>query len=264
MAEGQGQRYSKGYSSTALAVGFAQPPPTAPPTATDIQGLFDRIAPVYDSLNERLSFGLHRVWKRMAVRWSGAAAGQQVLDVCCGSGDLALLLARQVGATGTVYGLDFSAELLAVAEGRSRRAHLPAPLHWVQGDALALPFEANTFDAATMGYGLRNLTDIPQGLAELRRVLKPGASAAILDFHRPQGWVAEQFQRWYLEALVVPTAEQMGLTDEYAYIGPSVDRFPTGPEQVKLARQAGFEQAVHYPIAGGLMGVLVVSCHDRI
>ncbi len=253
-------------------MGFAQPPPTAPPSATDIQGLFDRIAPVYDSLNERLSFGLHRVWKRMAVRWSGAAPGQQVLDVCCGSGDLALLLAQQVGATGTVYGLDFSAELLAVAEkrwqslsgGELRRACPTLSIHWVQGDALALPFEANTFDAATMGYGLRNLTDIPQGLAELRRVLKPGASAAILDFHRPQGWMAEQFQRWYLEALVVPTAEQMGLTDEYAYIGPSVDRFPTGPEQVELARQAGFEQAVHYPIAGGLMGVLVVSRHDRV
>lgn len=227
---------------------------------------------MYDSLNERLSFGLHRVWKRMAVRWSGAAPGQQVLDVCCGSGDLTLMLARQVGATGTVYGVDFSAELLAVAEGRWRslsgrefRFTYPAPpVHWVQGDALALPFEASTFDAATMGYGLRNLTDIPQGLAELRRVLKPGASAAILDFHRPQGWVAEQFQRWYLDALVVPTAKDMGLTDEYAYIGPSVDRFPTGPEQVNLALQAGFEQAVHYPIAGGLMGVLVVGRYARV
>lgn len=254
-------------------MGLAQPsPPTAPPTAPDIQGLFDRIAPVYDSLNERLSFGLHRVWKRMAVRWSGAAPGQQVLDVCCGSGDLALMLARQVGGTGTVYGLDFSAELLAVAEGRwqslyrgeLRRAYSAPPIHWVQGDALALPFEANTFDAATMGYGLRNLTDIPQGLAELRRVLKPGASAAILDFHRPQGWVAEQFQRWYLETLVVPTAKDMGLTDEYAYIGPSIDRFPTGSEQVELAHQAGFGQAVHYPTAGGLMGVLVVSRYDRV
>lgn len=240
------------------------PAQSSSPTAADIQGLFDRIAPVYDSLNERLSFGLHRVWKRMAVRWSGANPGHTALDVCCGSGDLALMLARQVGGTGTVYGLDFSAELLAVAEDRARHSPIPAPLHWVQGDALALPFEANTFDAATMGYGLRNLTDIPQGLAELRRVLKPGAKAAILDFHRPQGGLAEQFQRWYLDHLVVPTAEQMGLTDEYAYIGPSVDRFPTGPEQVELARRAGFEQAVHYPIAGGLMGVLVVGGHDRV
>jgi ubiquinone/menaquinone biosynthesis methyltransferase len=246
-------------------VGLAQP---TPPTAADIQGLFNRIAPVYDRLNERLSFGLHRVWKQMAVGWSGAAPGHTALDVCCGSGDLTLMLARSVGATGTVYGVDFSADLLAVAAERwTRRSPLvpPATLQWVQGDALALPIETSTIDAATMGYGLRNLTDIPQGLGELRRVLKPGAKAAILDFHRPQGALAKQLQRWYLEALVVPTARDLGLTDEYAYIGPSIDRFPTGPEQVALARQAGFERAVHYPIAGGLMGVLVVGrSHDRI
>ncbi|TVQ05917.1 MAG: bifunctional demethylmenaquinone methyltransferase/2-methoxy-6-polyprenyl-1,4-benzoquinol methylase UbiE [Leptolyngbya sp. DLM2.Bin27] len=238
-----------------MPVGLAQPTPTA----AEIQGLFDRIAPVYDRLNERLSFGLHRVWKRMAVRWSGAAPGHTALDVCCGSGDLALMLAHQVGPSGRVCGVDFSAELLRVAEMRSHRTYRSAPLQWLQGDALALPLEAHSVDAATMGYGLRNLTDIPQGLAELRRVLKPGASAAILDFHRPQGRLAEQFQRWYLDVLVVPTAEGMGLTDEYAYIGPSVDRFPIGSEQVALAHQAGFERAVHYPIAGGLMGVLVVG-----
>ena len=237
-------------------MGLAQP---SSPTATDIQGLLDRIAPVYDSLNERLSFGLHRVWKRMAVRWSGAASGHTALDVCCGSGDLTQMLAHQVGAEGTVYGVDFSAELLAIAAARSGQTPVSNPIRWVQGDALALPIEDRSIDAATMGYGLRNLTDIPQGLAELWRVLKPGASAAILDFHRPQSELAEQFQRWYLDALVVPTAQQMGLTDEYAYIGPSVDRFPTGPEQVALARGVGFSQAVHYPIAGGLMGVLVVS-----
>ncbi|WOD40663.1 bifunctional demethylmenaquinone methyltransferase/2-methoxy-6-polyprenyl-1,4-benzoquinol methylase UbiE [Nodosilinea sp. E11] len=251
-------------------MGLAQP---SSPTATDIQGLFDRIAPVYDSLNERLSFGLHRVWKRMAVRWSGAAPGHTTLDLCCGSGDLALMLARAVGSTGTVYGLDFSAELLGVAAkrwskicppGLEHPTQLPNQIHWVRGDALALPFEDSSIDAATMGYGLRNLTDIPQGLAELRRVLKSGASAAILDFHRPQGGLAQQFQRWYLDTLVVPTAQSMGLSDEYAYIGPSVERFPTGPEQVELAHQAGFARAIHYPIAGGLMGVLVVGCHDRV
>lgn len=246
-------------------MGLAQP---SSPTATDIQDLFDRIAPVYDSLNERLSFGLHRVWKRMAVRWSGASPGHTALDVCCGSGDLTQMLADAVGSTGTVYGVDFSAELLTVAAARESTTFFPGPsrqsppsfpIQWMQGDALALPIATASIDAATMGYGLRNLTDIPQGLAELRRVLKPGANAAILDFHRPQGWLAEQFQRWYLDALVVPAAQQMGLTDEYAYIGPSIDRFPAGPEQVALAHQAGFNQAVHYPIAGGLMGVLVVS-----
>jgi demethylphylloquinol methyltransferase len=242
-------------------VGFAQ---SSPPSAAEIQGLFNRIAPVYDQLNERLSFGLHRVWKRMAVRWSGAAPGHTALDVCCGSGDLALMLARQVGPQGQVYGVDFAAAQLTVAQERSRFTPALAPCHWLQGDALALPIATATIDAATMGYGLRNLTDIPQGLAELRRVLKPGARAAILDFHRPSGWVAE-FQRWYLDTLVVPAAADLGLTHEYAYLGPSVDRFPTGPEQVTLAHQAGFDQATHYRLAGGLMGVLVVSySHDRV
>lgn len=242
-------------------MGFAESPN---PTATDIQGIFNRIAPVYDDLNQRLSFGLHRVWKQMAVNWSGAKAGDTVLDVCCGSGDLALLLARQVGATGTVYGVDFSAEQLVVAAERTSRAYLPTAIHWMLGDALALPFADQTFGAITMGYGLRNLTDIPQGLRELHRVLKPGAKAAILDFHRPQGRLAESFQRWYLQTIVVPTARDMGLTEEYAYIGPSVDRFPTGREQVALAKQAGFAKAVHYPILGGLMGVLVVRRGDDL
>lgn len=228
------------------------------PTATDIQTIFNRIAPVYDDLNQRLSFGLHRIWKRMAVRLSGAQAGDTCLDVCCGSGDLAMLLAQQVGSKGTVYGVDFSAEQLAVAERRSRQAYLATAVQWQLGDALALPFEEATFDAATMGYGLRNLTNIPQGLAELRRVLKPGATAAVLDFHRPQSGLAQQFQRWYLDQIVVPTAREMGLTDEYAYIAPSVDRFPTGAEQVQMALATGFETAVHYPVAGGLMGILVI------
>ena len=242
-------------------MGLAQP---SSPTAADIQGLFDRIAPVYDSLNERLSFGLHRVWKRMAVRWSAAAPGHTALDLCCGSGDLAFMLAQVVGATGQVYGVDFSAAQLAMAAERCRRTPLATPIHWVQADALALPLATASIDAATLSYGLRNLTDIAQGLAELRRVLKPGAKAAILDFNHPPTALAAQFQRWYLETLVVPTARDMGLTDEYAYIGPSLDRFPTGAEQVRLAHQAGFDQAIHYPIAAGLMGVLVVSnCHDR-
>ena len=110
-----------------------------------------------------------------------------------------------------------------------------------------------------MGYGLRNLVDISQGLRELCRVLKPGAKAAILDFHRPSSSLAQHFQQWYLNTIVIPAANRCGLTEEYAYIGPSVDRFPLGPEQVSLAHQAGFSQAVHYPLMGGMMGVLVAG-----
>lgn len=229
------------------------------PSAHEIQQLFDRIAPVYDDFNQQLSWGLHRIWKQMTVDWSRAAPGHTCLDVCCGSGDLTLLLARRVGPSGEVYGLDFSPAQLAIARQKATQPFHQPLLHWVEGDALALPFDDHQFDAVTMAYGLRNLTNRLQGLQELRRVLKPGARAAILDFHQPQARWLKSFQQWYLDTVVVPTAQQCGLTDEYAYIGPSIGRFPLGPEQVELAIASGFAQAIHYPIAGGLMGILVLT-----
>ncbi|MGB7088343.1 MAG: bifunctional demethylmenaquinone methyltransferase/2-methoxy-6-polyprenyl-1,4-benzoquinol methylase UbiE [Phormidesmis sp.] len=227
------------------------------PEADRIRQLFDRIAPKYDQLNQDLSFGLHWVWKQMAVDWSGATSGMNCLDVCCGSGDVALLLARRVGETGQVTGADFAVEQLAIAATRS--PHLQTRLTWTEADALNLPFDDSCFEAATMAYGLRNLTDIPQGLSELLRVLEPGAKAAILDFHTPTNPLVKQFQQWYLSTIVVPTAERFELNEEYAYISPSVDRFPSGAQQVKIAQTVGFTHAVHYPLAGGMMGVLVAT-----
>jgi ubiquinone/menaquinone biosynthesis methyltransferase len=228
------------------------------PTASEIRDLFDRIAPVYDQLNNWFSLGQHQIWKGMTVRWSDPQAGDTCLDLCCGSGDLAQLLARQVGATGHVYGVDFSPGLLAIAHQRVENKNPPLPISWIEANALDLPFEDNFFDAATMGYGLRNVTDISQALRELYRVLKPGAKAAILDFHRPDEPMLLAIQKWYLAHVVVPTAQQFGLTDEYAYIAPSLSRFPRGSEQIGLAEKAGFT-AVHYPLAFGTMGVLVVT-----
>ncbi|MEL6439722.1 MAG: bifunctional demethylmenaquinone methyltransferase/2-methoxy-6-polyprenyl-1,4-benzoquinol methylase UbiE [Cyanobacteria bacterium J06621_8] len=227
------------------------------PSAQEIQTIFDRIAPVYDRLNDRLSFGQHRIWKLMAVKWSEAKPGDHALDICCGSGDLALLLAKRVGNSGQVTGLDFAREQLAIARQRQQIKCPQANLEWLLGDALELPFPDNQFDCATMGYGLRNVIDIPQSLQQLWRVLKPGAKAAILDFHRPSGLMSG-VQQWYLANIVVPTAESMDLSAEYAYINPSVERFPTGAEQIELAYAAGFSQAIHYPLVGGMMGILVL------
>jgi demethylmenaquinone methyltransferase/2-methoxy-6-polyprenyl-1,4-benzoquinol methylase len=227
--------------------------------ANQIRTIFDRIAPVYDQLNQWLSLGQHRIWKLMTVKWSGAKPGDTCLDVCCGSGDLAQLLAEQVGAGGHVYGLDFSSQQLAIARQRLRDRGLNLPITWLEGDALQLPFPDNQFDAMTMGYGLRNVVDIPACLKELHRVLKPGATAAILDLHRPENSIVRGFQQWYLDTIVVPVAQQFDLTAEYAYIAPSLDKFPTGTEQVNLAKQVGFSTVTHYPIAGGTMGVLVIK-----
>lgn len=225
----------------------------------EIRAIFDRIAPVYDQLNNWLSLGQHRIWKEMAVKWSAAKPGDTCLDLCCGSGDLALRLAKRAGANGKVYGVDFSPNLLATAKERCQSQYPQPDISWIEADVLNLPFEDNRFDAATMGYGLRNVTDIRRSLQELHRVLKPGAKAAILDFHRPGNPQIRAFQQWYLDNIVVPIAEQMGLKEEYAYISPSLDRFPTGQEQVELSHQVGFACATHYPIANGMMGMLVVS-----
>lgn len=229
-------------------------------TSTDIQAIFNRIAPVYDRMNNDLSLGIHWVWKQMTVSWSGAKSGDTCLDICCGSGDITQLMAKQVGTTGTVIGADFAPAQLENAAARIANIYPPLDrIDWVEADALDLPFADNYFDAATMGYGLRNVTDIPRCLQELHRVLKPDTKVAILDFHRPDNNLMRRFQQWYLEAIVVPKATELGMMAEYAYLNPSLDRFPNGTEQIKLGLAAGFSRATHYPIAGGMMGVLVLT-----
>jgi demethylphylloquinol methyltransferase len=230
--------------------------PSPEAQSSQVRSLFDRIAPVYDQLNNTLSFGQHKAWKLMTVKWSGVQKGDRALDLCCGSGDVAAMLSDRVGSDGTVIGLDFAEEMLDFAWQRNIDK---TNIQWIPGDALALPFPDEHVDCITMSYGLRNVVDIPKAFQEMHRLLKPGKKAAILDMHRPENPFIRSFQQWYLENQVVPAAERLGFVNEYAYIAPSLDRFPTGPEQIKLAIEAGFSKATHYPIAGGTMGVLVLT-----
>ncbi|HHP7229682.1 MAG TPA: bifunctional demethylmenaquinone methyltransferase/2-methoxy-6-polyprenyl-1,4-benzoquinol methylase UbiE [Xenococcaceae cyanobacterium] len=225
----------------------------------DIKEIFDHIAPRYDQLNDRLSFGQHRIWKMMTVKWSNPRLGDTALDICCGSGDLALMLAQKVGIRGKVIGLDFARAQLAIAAKKQKSRYAQYSINWIEGDALDLPLKNNYVDCATMGYGLRNVTNIPLCLQELHRVLKPGAKAAILDFHRPELAQIRAFQQWYLDYIVVPTAREFKMREQYAYLTPSLARFPQGKEQVRLAKAAGFKQAKHYSLIGGMMGVLVLT-----
>src|SRR3954466_3554457 len=132
--------------------------------AESVQRMFDRIAPVYDAMNRTMTAGLDRRWRRFTAE-AVVRPGDEVLDACCGTGDLAIACAR---AGGRVTGLDFSERMLERARAKS------SAIEWVQGDALALPFEDGTFDGATVGFGVRNLENLAGGLAELRRVLRPG------------------------------------------------------------------------------------------
>ena len=222
-----------------------------------VRQLFEQIAPSYDRLNDTLSLGLHRLWKRQALAYLAPRPGQRLLDLCCGTGDLALILAEKVRPGGQVLGLDAAEAPLELA--RRRAAQQPGlPLDWRLGDALATGLPDGWADGAVIAYGLRNLADPLAGLRELRRLLRPGGRAAVLDFNRPEdsaGLVA-RFQRFYLRQLVVPLARQADLEAHYAYLEESLARFPTGLEQEALARQAGFARGHHRPLAGGQMGLL--------
>ena len=196
-----------------------------------VEQLFDAVAPRYDRLNDLLSFGLHRQWKRQLVRALKPLAGEQWLDLCCGTGDLALELGRSVRPGGAVIGLDAAAAPLERARQRQRQQPW-LPVTFTQGDALQTGLPNACADGAVMAYGLRNLADPLQGLKELRRLLKPGGRAGVLDFNRlPQTGVAASFQRFYLRRLVVPAAASVGLREEYAYLEKSLERFPAGLDQ---------------------------------
>jgi demethylmenaquinone methyltransferase/2-methoxy-6-polyprenyl-1,4-benzoquinol methylase len=228
-----------------------------------VRELFETVAPRYDRLNDLLSLGGHRLWKRQAVAWLDPRPGQKFLDLCCGTGDGALVLAQKVRPGGQVLGLDAAAAPLQRA--RQRAAREPwLPLRFEPGDALATGLAAGWADGALMAYGLRNLVDPARGLAELRRVLRPGGRAAVLDFNRPDpdGGLfqlgAAQFQHFYLNRVVVPVASLVDLKEQYAYLETSLARFPTSQQQMELARQAGFAAVGYRPLAAGLMGFLTL------
>ncbi|KAL3630999.1 hypothetical protein CASFOL_023983 [Castilleja foliolosa] len=231
--------------------------------AAERQELFNRIAPVYDKLNDVFSLGLHRLWKRWSISWSGAKAGDKVLDVCCGSGDLSFLFSQTVGVNGKVTALDFSSEQLQVAKSRQHERSNSNPcyknIEWIEGDAVALPFPDSTFDAATIGYGLRNVLDRKKALQEMVRVLKPGAKLSVLDFNKNTSQVMCKIQDWTIDYVIVPVASWYGLASEYRYLKNSIKGYLTGSELEKLALEAGFSEAKHYPIAGGAMGNLVAK-----
>ena len=204
-----------------------------------VRGMFDRIAPVYDVMNLLMTAGLDRRWRRLAARevvWPG----DRVLDACCGTGDLAVEAERRGGR---VVGLDFSERMLARARPKS------GTIEWVRGDALALPFEDATFDAATVGFGVRNLRDLELGLRELARVLRPGGKLAVLEITRPHGLLRPFFRLWF-DVLVPLAGRVLPGGKAYTYLPASVRRFP-GPEHLSaLLSAAGFED-VRFRLLGG-------------
>ena len=190
--------------------------------ATKVGDLFAVVAPRYDLINDWQSLGLHRRWKRVLVDTASIRAGERALDVCCGTGDLALRLER---AGAEVTGVDFSAAMLAVARRRAKGRGANA--RWVEGDAMRLPFPDNMFDVVTVGYGLRNLVDWAQGLAEMWRVTKPEGRLLVLDFGKPDNPLWRGIYFWHLER-IVPWFGRIFCrdADTHAYILASLRDYP--------------------------------------
>jgi demethylmenaquinone methyltransferase/2-methoxy-6-polyprenyl-1,4-benzoquinol methylase len=213
-----------------------------------VRGMFDRIAPVYDAMNRVMTAGLDGRWRRRAVAevvWPG----DRVLDACCGTGDFAVEAERRGGR---VVGLDFSERMLERARRKS------GTIEWVQGDALELPFGDGEFDAATVGFGVRNLADLERGLAELLRVLRPGGRLAVLEITRPRGLLRPFFRLW-LDVLVPLAGKVLPGGKAYTYLPASVRRFP-GPEDLSaLLEGAGFVGVRHELLGGGSVALHVAE-----
>ncbi len=224
-----------------------------------IQALFDSIAHKYDFLNDLFSFGLHRLWKRKLLSWLEPSSGEKWLDLCCGTGDLSILLAKSVNPFGSVLGVDFSYSQILLAKKRSL-SDSSRIVSWVQADALKTGLPSVSFDGVVMAYGLRNLEDPEAGLKEIYRLLKPGAKAGVLDFnHVVENSIISFFQKFYLRKIVVPIASLIGLKEEYAYLERSLKRFPSGLLQEKMAKEIGFKKVEYKVLAGGLMGALLLK-----
>jgi demethylmenaquinone methyltransferase / 2-methoxy-6-polyprenyl-1,4-benzoquinol methylase len=214
--------------------------------AEGVRTMFDRIAPVYDAMNRTMTAGLDRRWRRLTAE-SVVSPGDRVLDACCGTGDLAVAAAH---AGGSVTGLDFSEPML-------QRARRKAPgLEWVRGDLLALPFDDASFDAATVGFGVRNVEDLERALRELRRVLRPGGRLGVLEITRPRGPLAPFYRLWF-DAVVPLIGKLLPGGSAYSYLPASVRRFP-GPEELAgLMRGAGFGDVGFRLLAGGIVALHV-------
>jgi demethylmenaquinone methyltransferase/2-methoxy-6-polyprenyl-1,4-benzoquinol methylase len=213
--------------------------------------MFDRIARRYDLVNTVLSMGTDGGWRRRAARATQLKPGGAALDVACGSGKLTAELARRAGPGGRVVGLDFSPQMLAIA----RRDH--PGIEFTEGDALHLPFDSGTFDAATIAFGLRNLADPVLGLREMARVLKSGGVAVVLEFVRPpQGLVGSAY-RVYLRTLLPAVGGALsGQPSAYRYLSDTVDSYRTPPELIGMAGDAGWVSPAIEVLAAGTVAIV--------
>jgi demethylmenaquinone methyltransferase/2-methoxy-6-polyprenyl-1,4-benzoquinol methylase len=217
-----------------------------------VHGVFTNVASKYDIMNDVMSMGIHRVWKDAMMDWLAPRDGQRLLDVAGGTGDVAFrFLKRAPGASATV--LDMTESMLIECQKRAEAAQMAEKLEWIVGDAMALPFEDNTFDRYTISFGIRNVTRIPDALSEAFRVLRPGGRLMVLEFSQlPNDGLQKLYDLYSFN--VIPRMGQAiaGDRDSYQYLVESIRRFPDQETFATMIRTAGFEQVSYRNLSMGI------------
>jgi len=231
-----------------------RPSRTSEQFASQVNSMFDRIAGHYDAMNSVMTAGLHHRWRQRAAARAQLTEGGSALDVCCGTGDLALELAGHVGPAGTVIGCDFSEPMLELARAKSVQRWATA-VRFEHADALALPYEDETFDAVTVGFGVRNLSDLDRGLAEMARVLKPGGRLVILEITQPQRPPLSLFYSLWFDRIVPLLGTLAGDRDAYTYLPESVRSFPSPRGLAERMDAAALERIRATVLAGGIIAI---------
>ena len=224
--------------------------------AQRVRGVFDSVATRYDLMNDLMSLGVHRLWKRFAMQLTGVRAGQRVLDLASGTGDLAARLAGRVGPTGLVVMSDINAAMLAQGRDRMLDDGRVGNVRYAQLDAEALPFPAGSFDCVTIGFGLRNVTHKERALAEMHRVLRPGGRALVLEFSHPTAAPLRAAYDLY-SFQVLPRLGRLVANDEasYRYLAESIRMHPDQETLKGMMEAAGFERCDVHNLTGGVVAV---------
>lgn len=223
--------------------------------ARRVRGVFDSVAGNYDLMNDLMSGGLHRLWKRFTIEQAAVRRGQQVLDLAGGTGDLAKAFTRKVGSSGHVVLADINASMLKEGRRRLTDAGVAGNLSIAQVDAEKLPFADSTFDCITIAFGLRNVTDKSAALASMRSVLKPGGKTMILEFSEPSAALKPAYDLYSFK--VLPLLGKLVASDEssYQYLAESIRMHPNQDALLEMMRNAGFEKCRYHNLAGGVVAL---------